>query len=240
MQGIYVIFEGSDGSGKTSTMKAVAEAVQPILVEAGLAPDHKVHLTHHPGSTPLGKHLRKLVKQPETIDPDIKIDPLSRQMLYMVDTVSFVKSRLEPSLDKGEFVFADRSSFISAMVYGCAEGMTIEEVHKLFAVIEPPKADRLYVLRCPWEIAKERMIQDRGDNVKLDYFDSKPDGFFDAIAELYDNLLTGPPERTLAVSRSVALQNVIYIDATQPTDMIVEEILADLKNVITNRVSTSS
>ena len=237
MQGIYVIFEGSDGSGKTSTMKAVADVLPAILEEEGFSKNQKTHLTHHPGSTPLGAHLRKLVKAPESIDPAIEIDPLSRQMLYMVDTVSFGKSRLEPALEKGEFVFADRSSFISALVYGCAEGMSIEEVHRLFAIYDPPKADRLYVLQCPWSIAKERMLEDRGSKVKLDYYDQKPDGFFDKIINIYDNLLTGPPERTVAISRSVALNNVIYIDATQPIDKVVDEIITDFRTVLRRHVS---
>jgi len=240
MQGIYVIFEGSDGAGKTSTMRAVAEAVRPLLLEAGLPSDHKIHLTHHPGSTPLGKHLRTLVKQPETIDPTIEIDPMSRQMLYMVDCVSFAKSILEPAVEKGEFVFADRSVLISAIAYGCAEGMSIDEIQRMFSIYEPPKADRLYVLRCPWEIAKERMLQSRGEKVKLDYFDRKPDGFFDKIVEIYDNLLTGPPERMVTVSRSVALNNVIYIDATQPIDRVVEDILTDFRSVLRRHVSAFS
>jgi thymidylate kinase len=221
-------------------MKAVSEAVRPVLEAEGFDPNNKIHLTHHPGSTPLGAHLRTLVKTPEQIDSEIIIDPLSRQMLYMVDTVSFAKSRLEPALEKGEFVFADRSSFISSLVYGCAEGVSIEEIQRLFAIYDPPKADRLYVLRCPWTIAKERMMQDRGDNIKLDYYDRKEDGFFDKIIDLYDNLLTGPPERTVAVSRSVQLNNVIYIDATQPIDRVVDEILDDFKTVLRQRVSASS
>ena len=69
--GLYVIFEGNEGTGKTSTMAAVAEALKDRL---------EIRQTHHPGSTPLGKHLRKLVKHPVEIDPEIEIDPLSRQL----------------------------------------------------------------------------------------------------------------------------------------------------------------
>lgn len=234
MQGLYIVFEGSDGSGKTSTMKAVAERVPQVLQEEGLPADMPVRLTHHPGSTALGAHLRKLVKQPETIDPNIEIDTLSRQILYMVDTVSFVKTILIPSLEQGVNVFADRSSFISAIVYGCAEGMSVEEVLKIRKLLEPPKADRLYILRCPWEVAKERMMQDRGEKVKQDYFDRKSDDFFNKVVDIYDHLLTGPPERTVAVSRSVSLDNVIYIDATQPVDRVVDEIIKDFRTVVRN------
>jgi dTMP kinase len=237
MSGLYVVFEGSDGAGKTSTMKAVAEVMPDLFKSLGLPEDKRIHLTHHPGSTPLGAHLRRLVKQPETIDATIEIDPLSRQMLYMVDCVSFAKSILEPALDKNELVFADRSVLISALVYGCAEGMSIAEVQRLFALYEPPRVDRLYILRCPWSVAKERMIQDRGESVRLDHFDRKPDEFFDTIASYYDNLIPGSSERIMAVSRSVSLSNVIYIDATQPIDRVVDEIVGDLSNVLSHVTS---
>src|SRR5690349_20046966 len=110
LNGLYIVFEGTDGAGKSTTMKAVAEVLKH-RIENSIA----LHLTSHPGSTPLGQHLRKLVKYPTDIDPTITIDKLSRQLLYMVDTVSFIKQLLEPALANGEWVFADRSSFVSAL-----------------------------------------------------------------------------------------------------------------------------
>ncbi len=219
-RGMYVIFEGNDGAGKSTAMKAVAETLA-ARIPARL----RMHLTNHPGSTPLGAHIRKLVKHPEDIDPDIKIDALSRQTLYMVDTVSFVKQRLEPALAAGDLVFADRSSFISALVYGTAEGVTMTEIDRLFQLITPPKADRLYVLRCPWELGKER-LRERAE--RADHFERKPNEFFRTVENVYDNLLTGPAERTMLVSRSVNLDNLVYVDSSLPLPQVVEFIVNDL------------
>ncbi len=231
-RGIYVIFEGNDGAGKSTTMKAVAEALP-----ARLGRNVTIHLTHHPGSTPLGAHLRKLVKYPEEIDANIKIDSLSRQLLYMVDTVSFVKQRLEPALNNGETVFADRSSFISAMVYGTAEGLSLSDIDRLFQIIVPPKADRLYILRCPWIVGRERLTQ---RNEKLDHFERKPNAFFEKVEEIYDHLITGSSERTVLISKSVNLENIIYIDSTQPLHMVVDNIVSDLvkHTRVLNSIST--
>jgi len=157
MSGLYVIFEGNDGAGKTTTMTAVAEEMKRRY------PNFDPILTHHPGSTPLGSYLRKLVKFPEQIDPNIRIDDLSRQMLYMVDTVSFIRTLLEPALEQNKAIFADRSSFISALVYGLADGLSLHDITRLFDIITPPKANRLYVLQCPWLVGKQRIQADRGD-----------------------------------------------------------------------------
>lgn len=223
MRGLYVVFEGNDGAGKSTTMKAVAEALPKKL-----GSEIPLELTHHPGSTPLGKHIRQLVKYPEQIDPEIKIDSLSRQILYMVDTVSFIKQRLIPALDAGRTVFADRSSFISALAYGTAEGLDLADIDRLFQLITTPKMDRLYVLRCPWQVGKSRL--DRRANP--DHFERKPPEFFRKVEEAYEQLVTGPEDRTLLVSQSVSPKNIVYIDSILPLDRVVDTITSDLVNVI--------
>ncbi len=230
MRGLYIVFEGNDGAGKSTTMKAVAEALPSKLNSSP-----KLDLTHHPGSTPLGAHLRTLVKYPERIDPAITIDQLSRQILYMVDTVSFIKQRLLPAIEAGTSVFADRSSFISALVYGVAEGLDLADVDRLFQLITPPKMDRLYVLTCPWRVGKERMER-RGN---LDHFERKPDDFFKKVEKNYDELVTGPQELTLLVSRSVSPRNIVYVDSTLPLDRVVDTIATDLAGVFRSHLASS-
>lgn len=222
---MYAIFEGNEGTGKTSIMHAVAEEMKDRL---------PAKLTHHPGSTPLGRHLRQLVKYPTEIDPAIEIDPLSRQLLYMADTVSFIEAILKPSLAAGETVFADRSSFISGLVYSAADNIDQQETFRLLQLINPPRADRLYVLQCPWEVSRERLAN-RGET--NDHYDNQSDTFFQKVQKIYDSLLTGSAEQTMMVSRVAALENVIYIDASQRPAKVVEDIVTDLDKVLASRLN---
>lgn len=240
--GFYVIFEGSDGSGKTTTMRMVAHALSNKLKEMSIYKD--IILTQHPGSTPLGKHIRQLVKFPHQIDPMIKIDELSRQMLYMVDTVNFIKTLLEPSLADGKIVFADRSSFISALVYGLADGLKLQDIESLLDVITPPKADRLIVLQLPANISIERMRNSRAvygtDGAgELDHYDKQPLEFFHKINSIYDTLTTSSPEQTVLVSRSVRVNDLKYFDATLTIDDLVSSITDDLFNAIIAKTKLS-
>lgn len=230
--GFYAIFEGGDGSGKTTTMANVAKR----LNELNIVPK----LTNHPGSTPLGKHIRQLVKFPESFNPDIKIDELSLQTLYMVDTISFIRTVLEPSLKNNEVIFADRSSFISAIIYGVVEGLELKDVERLFNLITAPKADRLYILTCPWEISRERVMAQRGvtgsdGTGKLDRFDRKPDEFFLKVSDLYENLITKSPEMTALISRAVSLDDVIFIDSSLPQQTVENIIINDMLKVMRER-----
>lgn len=236
-QGFYVVFEGADGSGKTSTMRNVATHLAERLVQIGELSTNEasesIIQTHHPGSTALGKHLRKLVKFPKEVDPDIQMDDLSRQLLYMVDTVNFVSIILNPALKQNKIVLADRSSFVSALVYGMADGLDLNDIDGLFSIITPPRMDRLYILQCPWDVVRKRMLAERQDTGtdgtgKLDHYDSKPADFVQRISRSYAELVTSSAEQTALISRSVAIDDVVPVDSSVDPDVVAFNIVNDI------------
>jgi len=228
------VFEGMDGSGKSSVMAGVAERLSSKQIRdiIGSTP---IHQTRHPGSTPLGAHLRELVKYPHRFG--VEIDDLSRQALYMVDTISFIKTLLEPALNKNEIILADRSSHISSIVYSTADGIDINDIIRLYSLVVPPKADRVYIFSCPIELALERINHtNRVDQSTGDHYDRKKIEFWAKVCDTYNNLITGPAARTMAVSSYVALDNIIYVDASQPIDTVVDFVMADILELLKQRV----
>src|SRR5271166_59724 len=125
----YIVFEGIEGSGKTTTMANVHVLLSNLNI------DHII--TQHPGSTPLGKHLRQVAKYPEKINPEIELDELSTQLLMVIDAVNFNRTILRPNLDAGIVVLADRCNPISMLAYGIADGLSYMQVNKLLNIIEP-------------------------------------------------------------------------------------------------------
>lgn len=220
---MYVIFEGVDGAGKSTTMNAVVDRLKSII------PDLDPVMTSQPGSTPLGKHIRQLVKYPASIDPNINIDNMSRQLLYMIDMINYINVILKPSLASKKAVFADRSSFISGLIYGLAEGLDYDHINKLFNLIDPVRADRCYVMVCKPDMAKGRMNNSRGND--KDHFDSKPLEFLEKVYDLYSNLLMGPAEQTLLLQKSVNISDTIIINSEGDQDAIVNFIVKDLQKV---------
>ena len=223
--GLYIVFEGADGTGKSSTMTAVYDHF--------VSNNADIIATHHPGSTSLGKHIRKLVKTPELIDPNIKIDEYSRQILYMVDNISFIKQILEPSIDKGTMVFADRSSFISAMVYGLASDLSIAELDSLLRLVVPPKINRLYVFHCSPETAMERIKKGRWVDGKqnIDHFDSKGIEFHTKLMKYYLSLSTIDVELMMMLVQWVSLNNIVYVDTENNQQDIVNFIIDDISKL---------
>jgi len=215
--GTYVVFEGVDFCGKTTLAKNVHQNL--CRVE-----ERKVLLTKHPGATPLGQHLRQLVKNTELIDPAIKIDGMSAQVLMMVDQISFISTILTPELDSGTTVLADRSNFISAMAYGLPEGVSPAQLNKLFQLVESPSPDRIYILRAPWEVIDERRRQ-RADGP--DRFEDNGDDYLQSVAEIYSTLKVNPHLLVL-LSDYVQIENIVYLDATEAPEVLAARVSKEI------------
>jgi dTMP kinase len=209
-QGLYIVFEGVDYSGKSTLAHLVMEELRNTQLDCVL--------TSHPGSTPLGKHLRKLVKTPEAFnEPEgepITIDSLSVQMLLMVDHACFVNTKLIPYLENSGIMLADRSDYISCIVYGVSEGLKLTTINKLLSLVQSPAPDRVFIISNRWETIIERMRKSENRS-KSDRYDHN-EGLLQKIRDLYDNLLTLNPEALMMLSRYVPLEHIKYVNGDAP------------------------
>jgi len=55
------------------------------------------------------------------------------------------------------------------------------------------------------------------------------------VAKIYDGLATAPPEVLMLVNRCVALDNIVYVDASVPQEQVVEFVVGDLVRVLSER-----
>lgn len=230
-EGTYIVFEGHDYVGKSTLTAKVTERLQDNNITT--VP------THHPGATPLGRHLRKLVKDPgffqhESDTEYIQVDPMSAQTLMMVDQICFIETILKPELDKGNTVLADRSNFISCIAYGIAEGLDIPRINKLLQLAKSPTPDKVYILQIPWEVAKERGSEKEKSRTK-DRFEDAGDNFMRRVADIYDNLTTMNPEILILLTDFVPIERVTYIDATSNPNQLADQVTQDIINIVNEK-----
>jgi dTMP kinase len=94
--GVFVCFEGGEGSGKSTQARLLSERLE--------GEGYAVRLTHEPGDTPVGRELRRIVLSPETG----ALSPRTEALLYMADKAEHVDTVVQPALDRGEVVVTDR------------------------------------------------------------------------------------------------------------------------------------
>ena len=102
MKGKFIVFEGIDGSGKTTQINQLSK----WLVSTDLIPKNKqLVITREPGGTKLGKSIRSLL-----LDTSIEKTPdsITELLLYAADRSQHVNEIIRPTLNQGDWIISDR------------------------------------------------------------------------------------------------------------------------------------
>jgi dTMP kinase len=94
--GLFLVFEGGDGVGKTTQVELLCDA----LAAAG----QEVLRTFEPGDSAVGAQIRRLVLDPSTGD----LDPRAEALLYAADKAQHLHAVVRPALARGAVVVCDR------------------------------------------------------------------------------------------------------------------------------------
>lgn len=116
-RGVFVSFEGGDGVGKTTQIRALADWL------TGLG--HTVVTTREPGGTDLGLELRSAVLHGGAIDPR------TEALLYAADRAHHVATVIRPALDARAVVITDRYLDSSVAYQGSRPDLDATEVEHL-------------------------------------------------------------------------------------------------------------
>ncbi|HMS90052.1 MAG TPA: dTMP kinase [Acidimicrobiales bacterium] len=139
--GRFVVFEGGEGSGKSTQARLLAEHWGAVL-------------TFEPGATDIGARLRELLLDPATVDLDSRAEAL----LMAADRAQHVATTLRPALLRGRDVVSDRYVGSSLAYQGHARGLGVEEIADLSAfATDGLVPDLVVLLEVPPEESARRM-----------------------------------------------------------------------------------
>ena len=116
-RGLFIAFEGGEGSGKSTQ----AERLQQRLAEAR----QRVALIHEPGTTTLGNYLRNYLKG------RLPLAPSSELLLFAAARAQLVAEIIDPSLNQGINIVADRFIGSTIVYQGNGRGMPRETIDYL-------------------------------------------------------------------------------------------------------------
>ena len=116
MGGLFVVFEGGDGVGKSHQARWLAEWLT--------ARGRDVVLTFEPGDTPAGRRIREIVLSPQTGE----LSPRAEALLYAADKAHHVDAVVEPALRRGAVVISDRYVDSTLAYQGAGRVLDVGEV----------------------------------------------------------------------------------------------------------------
>jgi len=120
MRGLFVTFEGVEGSGKTT----VAEAIAENLRQKGLT----VTVTAEPRDTSVGRQIRQLLA---TVD---ERTAWTETFLFLADRAEHVAKVIKPALERGEIVLCDRFTDSTIAYQGFGLGLPLEWLTQLNSI----------------------------------------------------------------------------------------------------------
>ncbi len=154
-QGLFVTFEGIDGSGKSTQMERCAEALQTL--------GQTVVLTRNPGGTEFGQELRQiLLHYPKAVYPT------SELLLFIADRAQHMDEVVFPALKEGKIILCDRHLDSTVAYQGYGRGLPLDRIHELNNIaIQGRKPDLTLLFDGPPDVLHQRVSR-RGEKDRLE------------------------------------------------------------------------
>tara|TARA_R110001592_G_scaffold110299_1_gene306514 strand:+ start:13843 stop:14529 length:687 start_codon:yes stop_codon:yes gene_type:complete len=118
-KGFMVVFDGSNGAGKTTVIKSV----EKYLLSKGL----DVLLTREPGGTPIGEKIRAVILDPST--PEMSF--MTELMLFGAGRAQHIQEKIIPALNDGKIVISDRFDAATFSFQHFARGIDLDTIIKI-------------------------------------------------------------------------------------------------------------
>jgi dTMP kinase len=112
---LFISLEGVDGSGKSTQARLLAAALGEETVAI-----------REPGGTEAAERIRGLLA-----DPELPLEPLAELLLFLAARADLTERVIQPALEQGRDVVADRFSDSSVAYQGAARGLGVGEVISL-------------------------------------------------------------------------------------------------------------
>ena len=193
-RGVFITFEGGDGSGKSTQIQSVRDWFE--------SRGREVIVTREPGGTELGTEIRRLVQNgPEDVDAR------TEALLYAADRAYHVATVIRPALERGAVVLGDRYIDSSLAYQGAARSLGVDEIASLSAWATQGLYPSLtFLLDLPPEVGACRRT-DAPDRMERESMD-----FHERVRHEYLRLADAEPER------------IVVIDAVGTVDEVFSEI----------------
>ena len=204
--GVFVCFEGGEGSGKSTQSRLLREWLE--------AEGYAVLLTFEPGDTEVGRQLRRIVLSPETGE----LSDRTEALLYAADKAEHVDTVVQPALDRGEVVVTDRYVDSTRAYPGAGRSLDVAEVEQVARWATHDLRPHLTVVL---DLAPEHGL---GRFEERDRIEGESVEFHERVRAAFLEMAAADPEHYLV------------LDARLPVEEIAAEIRAELTPLLEHAV----
>jgi dTMP kinase len=189
-RGLFITFEGMDGSGKTTQMHRLAARLRAM--------GRTVLETSEPGGPPIATQIRRILLD----SANAALSPMTELLLYFASRAQNVDEWILPALERGEIVLSDRFTDSSLVYQGCGRGLGADTVMELDRVAcRGLKPDLTILVDVD---AESSLARARARNAAEPHCETRMDDqsleFHGKVYDAYHALAAAEPERVKVVN----------------------------------------
>ena len=199
MKGLFISFDGTEGSGKSTHIEWLAKRLQ--------ATGQTVRVLREPGGTPIGEEIRHTLKHSQH---NQAMTPEAELLLMNASRAQLVRETIRPALAANGVVLCDRfyDSTIAYQGYGRQLDLNVVRAVIDFAVGRT-RPDLTVLLMVPLAVSETRRQRRRtAASPVRDRFEDADRDFFKRVEEGYRSIAAAEPQR------------VYPVDSTQPLEVV--------------------
>ena len=186
-RGLFLSFEGGEGSGKSLQARGLADA----LAERG----REVVLTREPGGTAAGERIRDILLHAR----EIPLSPEAQVLLFSSARAQLVREVIHPALEAGKIVIADRFCDSTVVYQGHAHGVSLQAIREVTALaVGTLVPDRTFLLDLPVEVGLAR--SGWAAEARWDRFEADATDFHVRVRDAYLRLAAAEPRRFVVIA----------------------------------------
>jgi dTMP kinase len=204
MRGLFITFEGTEGSGKTTQIAALAERLRGL--------GHTVRALREPGGTPIGEEIRHTLQHSQA---NRAMTPEAELLLLNASRAQLVRQVIRPALAAGEIVLCDRFSDSTLAYQGHGRGLDFKHVRAVISfAVGRTRPDLTLLLMVPVAVSEARR---RARPAERDRMEEADRAFFQRVEQGYEAIAAAQPRR------------IRRLDATAPAEVVARQIWAEVE-----------
>lgn len=200
----FIVIEGLEGAGKSTAIHTVASYLSSKQIT--------FIQTREPGGTPMAEDIRALVKQVRAES----VAATTELLLMYAARSQLVHNVIQPALQRGEWVLADRHDMSTRAYQGGGRGIPESALQPLRQLV---LADLVPDLTLYLDIDPAIGLQRAQARGELDRIEHEQLAFFERTRQKYLEMAASEP-------------NVVVIDAGQPLDHVQQAIRTALEQAL--------
>jgi len=202
-RGLFITFEGLDGSGKTTQMRRLTAWLTKRLGEEAVV------VTRQPGGTATGDKIRARVLDSRSGG----LAPMTEMALMFADRAQAIKEVIAPALAAGRVVVCDRFTDSTEAYQGGGRELGSETVLDLYRLVCGGLQPDLTLLLLPplkgsLERARRRNAREADENGDENRFELEQEGFYGRAWAKYREIAQREPQRVMAIEGELTIEEV--------------------------------